>query len=85
MKQNTCEDDKMEEGPIYVRIEEYRDVLDIINMIKNKVAEARKTLERIKELENEEDGEMERWENALDVIERKMSFIDKALFEPEAL
>ena len=75
----------MEEGPIYVRIEEYRDVLDIINMIKNKVAEARKTLERIKELENEEDGEMERWENALDVIERKMSFIDKALFEPEAL
>ena len=31
-----------EEGmPVYVRIEEYKDVLDVMNLIKSKIAEAK--------------------------------------------
>ncbi len=73
-----------DEMPIFVKIEEYRDVLEVVNMIKNKLDEARKTIEKINELKNEEDLELERWENGLEALERKMQFIDKALFEPEA-
>ncbi len=71
--------------PIYVRIEEYRDVLDVINMIKNKLEEARTLLQEVQELKNEEDSELERWEQGLEAIERKVKYIDKTLFEPETV
>ena len=71
--------------PIYVRIEEYRDVLDVVNMIKHKLADIRGTVEKIQELKNEEDAELDRWETALEGVERKVDFIDKSLFEPESL
>lgn len=71
--------------PIYVKIEEYRDVLDIMNMIKSKMNEARKILGKINDLKNEEDAELELWHTGLDEVERKVEFVDKTLFEPEAL
>jgi len=73
------------EMPIYVRIEEYRDVLDVVNMIKNKLEEARSILRDINELKNEEDSEIQKWEASLESIERKMRYIDKTLFEPETI
>ncbi|MCK4670384.1 MAG: hypothetical protein KAT43_04205 [Nanoarchaeota archaeon] len=73
------------EMPIFVRIEEYRDVLDVINMIKHKLSEAKEAINRINELKNEEDLELERWESGLEAIERKVQFIDKSLFEPESV
>ncbi|MBW2986942.1 hypothetical protein KY336_00175 [Candidatus Woesearchaeota archaeon] len=73
------------EMPIYVRIEEYRDVLDVVNMLKNKLEEAKTVLAKLNELKNEEDIELERWENGLAAVERKVQFVDKTLFEPEAI
>jgi hypothetical protein len=73
------------EMPIYVRIEEYRDVLDVINMIKSKIQEAKQTLGEINRIKNEEDSELERWHFDLEEVEKKMDYVDKALFEPEAL
>jgi len=73
------------EMPLYVRIEEYKEVLDVVNLIRNKILEAKDTLGKVNQLKNEEDIEIERWENALNAVERKMQFIDKALFEPESL
>ena len=73
------------EMPIYVKIEEYKDILDVINMIKTKVAEAKETLGEINKIKNEEDAELERWHLDLEEVERKVDYVDKALFEPEAL
>ena len=75
----------MPEMPVFVKIEDYKDVLDVVNIIKNKIDDARKTLEKIKELKNDEDAELEVWNNSLNEIERKVDFIDKTLFEPETL
>ena len=44
--------------PVYVRVEEYKDVLDMMNMIKSKLAEAKETLGKLNELKNEEDAEL---------------------------
>lgn len=71
--------------PIYVKIDEYKDVLDIMNMIKSKLNDARKILGKINDLKNEEDAELELWHTGLDEVERKVEFVDKTLFEPEAL
>ncbi len=77
--------EKMPEMPVFVKIEDYKDVLDVVNIIKNKIDDARKTLEKINELKNDEDAELEVWNNSLNEIERKVDFIDKTLFEPETL
>lgn len=71
--------------PVYVRIEEYKDVLDVMNLVKSKIAEARETLAKLNDLKNEEDAELELWHTSLEEIERKVDFADKALFEPSAL
>ena len=76
----------MSEGmPVYVRIDEYKDVLDVMNMIRNKIEDAKETLAKINELKNEEDAELELWHTGLEEVERKVVFVDKTLFEPTAL
>ncbi len=74
-----------EGAPVFVRIEEYKDVLYIMKMIKNKIDEAKETLGKINELKNEEDAELELWHTGLEEVERKVAFVDKVLFEPSAL
>ena len=71
--------------PVYVRIEEYKDVLDVIHMIKNKLEEAKETLGKINELKNEEDAELELWHTGIEEVERKIIFVNKELFEPSAI
>ena len=69
--------------PVFVRIEDYKDVLDIMELIKNKVIEAKKTIGEINVLKNQEDSELELWQNELSDVERKIDYMDKTLFEPE--
>ncbi len=71
------------ELPIYIKIEDYKDVLDIINLIKQKMKDAQSTLGKINELKKQEDREIELWNHTLDEIERKVDFIDRSLFEPK--
>ncbi|MBS3098372.1 hypothetical protein J4209_06280 [Candidatus Woesearchaeota archaeon] len=70
-------------APVFVRIDEYKDVLDVMGLIKDKLNEARETLGRINELKNEEDSELELWDTTLEEIEKKVEAIDKNLFEPQ--
>ncbi len=73
----------MQEMPVFVKIEQYKDVLDVVHMIRSKLEDARRTLQKINELKNEEDAELELWHATLDEVERKVDFIDKTLLEPE--
>jgi len=75
----------MADAKVFVKIDEYKDILDIISMIRNKLDGVKKTLGKINELKNREDSELESWNRALNEIEKKVDFIDKALFEPETL
>ena len=45
--------EKDENMQVFVKIDDYKDVLDIMNMIKNKLSEAKITLEEINKLKNE--------------------------------
>ncbi|MGM5487385.1 MAG: hypothetical protein ACQESG_00385 [Nanobdellota archaeon] len=72
------------DAPVFVKIDEYKDVLDVIELVKAKIKESKTTLARINELKNTEDTEIETWTNELDEVERKIEFVDRTLFEPEA-
>ena len=74
---------KMEKMPVFVKIDEYRDVLDLIEVVRRKVDDAKATLLKIHDLKNEEDSLVEQWQNSLAEVEKKIEFIDHTLNEPE--
>ncbi len=72
------------EAPVFVKIEDYKDILDVMDLIKDRLAEAKRTLADINELKNDEDAELELWGSTLNDIEKKLDDIDRTLFEPES-
>ncbi|MBU0469905.1 MAG: hypothetical protein KKA62_05740 [Nanoarchaeota archaeon] len=73
----------MEKMPVFIKIEEYNDVLDLVKAVRNKLEEAKATLLKINDLKNEEDHQLEMWQNTLAEVEKKIDFIDHSLSEPE--
>jgi len=74
----------MVEAQVFVKIENYKDVLHTVGLIKNKLNEAKGTLNKVKELKAKEDLELEGWNNKLSEIESKIEGIDHILFEPSS-
>jgi hypothetical protein len=68
---------------VFVKIDEYKDILDIIALINEKVRDARVILAKINDLKNQEDTELNAWKNSIDDVERKMKYIDQTMFEPQ--
>lgn len=71
------------EMPVFVKIDEYKDVLDVVELIKNKIAQARDILRKIDDLKKEEESELQTWESSIEEIERRVEDIDQTLLEPE--
>lgn len=69
--------------PVFVKVDEYKEILDVLDMIKGKMKEIKDTLGSINSLRNEEDAELAMWNNAISEIEKKIESIDKIMFEPE--
>lgn len=73
----------MERMPVFVKVEEYNNVLTLVKAIRKKFDEAKETLLKINDLKNEEDHQMELWQSTLSEVEKKIDFIDSSLSEPE--
>lgn len=70
-------------APIFVKVDEYKEMLDVLEMIKGKVGEIRETLGNINSLRDQEDAEIATWSNTIGDIEKRIAEIDKLMFEPE--
>ena len=70
-------------APDFVKVDEYREILDVLDLVKGKINEIRATLGNINELRNEEDSEVSMWNSTIDDIEKKIEDIDKMMFEME--
>lgn len=73
----------MERMPVFIKIDEYEDVLNVVKTIRRKLDEAKETLLKINDLKNEEDHQIELWQTTLSEVEKKVDFIDHSLNEPE--
>lgn len=69
--------------PVFVKVDEYDDVLNLVKLIRKKIDEAKETLMKINELKNEEDHQLEMWQNNLAEVEKKIDFVEHSLNEPE--
>ena len=75
----------MSDMPLFVKIHAYKDVLDLVNSIKSKLEDAKRTLTKVTDLKNEENAELELWQSTIEEIEQKVDGMDKSLFEHDAL
>ena len=69
------------ETPLFIKVENYKEVIDLMRSIKRKVGEAKSTLEKIYTIKSEEDVKIEEWDDLLRDLEKKTSFIDETLLE----
>jgi predicted nucleic acid-binding Zn-ribbon protein len=72
-----------ENAPVFVRIEDYKQMLDVIEMIKKNLAQAKQMLAELNQLKEQEASEIQSWSGELDRIESKINDIDKLMFEPD--
>ena len=68
-------------SPIFVKIEDYKDIIDILTLLKKKLKDAKGVLNTINTLKNEEDTELEQWNVNVEEIERKIEYINRSLFQ----
>lgn len=71
----------MDGAKVFIKIEDYKDVVDIIGLIKEKIDESKSILGRLEELKNQEDSELEMWNATLENIKNRVDSIDEALFQ----
>jgi hypothetical protein len=69
--------------PVFVKINDYKEILDIVDVMKQKLKETTQTLDKIKQLKSDEDKELQEWEKNVTEISRRLAFIDSAFFENE--
>jgi len=72
----------MEKAPVFVKLEEYKDIMDIMSLMREKTRQAKFLLDKIAELKAQEDAELATWAKELDDVEQRVSAIDRTLSEP---
>ena len=72
----------MTDKPVFVKVDEYKDILDILELTQDKVRKARAMLSKIQELKLQEDRALDTWKHDLDLVESRVQEIDQKLFHP---
>jgi predicted nucleic acid-binding Zn-ribbon protein len=73
----------MQKNPVFVKIDEYKKLLDAVDSIKKQIESVRKTMHQIELLRAQEEQELLLWKNNLVDVEKEVAFLDRTLFEPE--
>ncbi len=69
-------------APVFVKIDEYKDIMDIMTLMREKLRQAKFLLDKVAELKAQEDQELATWAKELEDVEARVSSVDKSLFEP---
>ena len=72
-----------EKMPVFVKLEDYKDIMDIIALAKDKLKQARMLLQKITDLKTREDQQLDTWSKEISEVEQKIDDIDKALLQPQ--
>lgn len=72
-----------EKMPVFVKLDEYKEVVRILEETKEKLANARELLSKIEELKKQEDSELEAWSAEISDAEERIEDVDKILLKPE--
>lgn len=65
---------------LFVKIERYKDAVTKMEHIKETIIEAEKILKKLDEMKQEEDQELSKWHQDLEMIKSRILSVDKSLF-----
>jgi len=71
----------LDERPVFVQIDDYKDAMNSIEVLKQKVREVEYILDKLNEIKSQEQLEMSNCETSLNKIKERLIEIDKKLFE----
>ena len=77
----TRSSDLNEEKAIFVQIDKYKEAIDTLEMIKEKLKTSQSILNELNELKRQEDAEFAEWQSNIEEIKEKLSIVDNNLFE----
>jgi len=72
---------KKSKGPIYVRIEKFRDILANANIVKNNLRIASQSIERLNEIDENRERVFVKWHDTMMDMQKKFIFVDKSVFK----
>ncbi len=75
----------MDRMPVFIKVDEYDEVLNLVRLVRRKLEDSKHTLLKIHDLKNEEDHQLEVWQNTLAEVEKKVDFINHSLSQPEQM
>ena len=70
---------------VFVKINEYKEIMDVLEIIKGKIREAKDTINNLNDLKNKEDEEIQRWAQTFLEIEKKVGDVDFLMIHPSEL
>jgi len=70
-----------EEKAIFVKVDKYKEAIDTLEIIKEKLKTAQSILNELKDLKKKEEAELEEWQNSINDIKEKLTLVDNNLFE----
>ena len=68
---------------VFVKISDYREIINVMDILKGKLREAKATLARVESLRNQEEEQINQWNSAIDEVDSRIISIDKNLLEPQ--
>jgi len=80
VKEKAVEERHFLDEPLFVKTDQYGNILDGINIIKNKVNECNFVVENLNEIKNKGDKEFSKWRSNLEDMQRKVSLVEKSFF-----
>ncbi len=73
----------MDQKKVFVKVDEFKDITEIMTLAHQRLQQAKQTLAKIAELKAQEDAEFTAWQEELGEIERRIDTIDKHLLGKE--
>lgn len=70
-----------EEKAIFVKVDKYKEAIDTLEIIKEKLKTAQTVLNELRELKRKEEAELEEWQGTINNIKEKLTLVDNNLFE----
>ena len=67
--------------PLFIKIDKYEEALALLNSVKERLSEADKIINELRQIRKDEDSQLEEWSDHIASIKDKLMSVDNNLFE----
>jgi vacuolar-type H+-ATPase subunit I/STV1 len=71
----------MENVPIYVKVDKYKELVEVLKAINTKLGQVDKTIEKINALKVQEDEQLRAWSENLADVKSRLEKINQSFYE----